>query len=50
MNRKKGFPKLFKKLGIYAFWLLVWQLLAVFFHNDILLVGPSKRFGPFFHV
>ena len=26
MNRKKGFPKLFKKLGIYAFWLLVWQL------------------------
>ena len=22
MNKKKGFPKLFKKLGIYAFWLL----------------------------
>ena len=40
MNKKKGFPKLFKKLGIYAFGLLVWQLLAVFFHTDILLVGP----------
>ena len=48
MNRKKGFPKLFKKLGIYAFWLLVWQLLAVFFHNDILLVGPSKTLRTFF--
>ena len=48
MNRKKGFPKLFKKLGIYAFWLLVWQLLAVFFHNDILLVGPEKTLRTFF--
>ena len=48
MNRKKGFPKLFKKLGIYAFWLLIWQLLAVFFHNDILLVGPSKTLRTFF--
>ena len=48
MNRKKGFPKLFKKLGIYAFSLLVWQLLAVFFHNDILLVGPSKTLRTFF--
>ena len=48
MNKKKGFPKLFKKLGIYAFWLLVWQLLAVFFHNDILLVGPSKTLRTFF--
>ena len=48
MNRKKGFLKLFKKLGIYAFWLLVWQLLAVFFHNDILLVGPSKTLRTFF--
>ena len=48
MNRKKGFPKLFKKLGIYAFWLLVWQLLAVFFHNDILLVSPEKTLRTFF--
>ena len=48
MNKKKGFPKLFKKLGIYAFWLLVWQLLAVFFHNDILLVGPEKTLRTFF--
>lgn len=48
MNRKKGFPKLFKKLGIYAFWLLVWQLLAVFFHNDILLVGPGKNASDLF--
>lgn len=29
-----------KKAAILAFWLLVWQLLALLVHNPVLLVGP----------
>ena len=29
-----------RKLGVIVFWLVVWQLLAIWVHNDILLVTP----------
>ncbi|WP_049946022.1 ABC transporter permease [Butyrivibrio sp. WCD2001] len=34
--------KIVKKTGIVAFWLLVWQLLAIIIHNKILLAGPAE--------
>lgn len=37
--RKK---KLFQKIMIILFWLCVWQIVAVFTHNSILLVGPLQ--------
>ena len=34
--------KLFQKSMIILFWLCVWQIVAVFTHNNILLVGPVQ--------
>lgn len=34
--------KIVKTAGIAIFWLLVWQLLALVFHNSILLSGPLE--------
>lgn len=44
----KKSPEILKKIGICAFWLLVWQLIAVCVHNNILLVGPVKTLQTFF--
>lgn len=37
-----------KMIGAAAFWLLLWQLAAVFMGNDILLVGPLQMFAALF--
>ena len=37
MSHKKA-----AKIGAIAFWLMVWQLLAMFVNNDILLVTPLE--------
>ena len=45
MSKKK---KLLIKTGILVIWLLIWQLITVMVHNDILLTGPVdviKRLG-----
>lgn len=34
--------KTVKKIGIVAFWLIIWQIAAIFVHNDVLLVGPVE--------
>ncbi len=39
MDKKKN---IVKKIVILAFWLLVWQILALLVHNPILLVGPVE--------
>lgn len=36
-----------KKILIIAGWLLIWQLLALIVHNDILMVGPIETIRAF---
>lgn len=42
MHVRKFKMKNFRKLLIIAFWLLLWQALALVIHNSILIVGPVE--------
>ncbi|WP_035767159.1 ABC transporter permease [Butyrivibrio sp. NC2002] len=34
--------KILKKIGIVLFWLIIWQIIAIIIHNDILFAGPFQ--------